>query len=180
MKQKNKMKQAFTLIELLVVVLIIGILAAIALPKYERAVKRAQMAKIIPVLRSVYNAERALRLESGRNFANISDVSALPIEIPTVKLPGYGTGEVVLFRSCLTNDDETGCLVGMDFVLRFMSHSLYVGVVAGADGNPIFLCERAAADAGDRTCQDFGFTKPISSPREHYKATMPGDNMYTM
>ena len=99
MKQKNKMKQAFTLIELLVVVLIIGILAAIALPKYERAVKRAQMAKIIPVLRSVYNAERALRLESGRNFANISDVSALPIEIPTVKLPGYGTGEVVLFRS---------------------------------------------------------------------------------
>ena len=74
-----KSKQAFTLIELLVVVLIIGILAAVALPQYQKAVKKSRATEAILMLQKIQQAQQIYRLANGRGT---TDLSELDIEIP--------------------------------------------------------------------------------------------------
>ena len=69
---KNK---AFTLIELLVVVLIIGILAAVAVPKYQKSVEKSRLYSFIPLVKSVAVAKGEYYLATGqwaRKFENLS------------------------------------------------------------------------------------------------------------
>ena len=75
-----KNKQAFTLIELLVVVLIIGILAAVALPQYQKAVIKTRYATLKNLTRSLAQAEELYYLENGQYT---TDLEELIIETPT-------------------------------------------------------------------------------------------------
>ena len=71
-------KQAFTLIELLVVVLIIGILAAVAVPQYQKAVAKARYIQLMTVGAYVRRAEEAYYLANGEYT---SDITALDIDV---------------------------------------------------------------------------------------------------
>lgn len=76
-------KAGFTLIELLVVVLIIGILAAIALPQYQRAVLKSQAAGVKTVLNAAEKAMQTYVLEHGwSNTSGSVDENDLYINLP--------------------------------------------------------------------------------------------------
>jgi len=64
----------FTLIELLVVVLIIGILAAIALPQYKKAVEKARMTEAIMAVESIAKANDMYKMANGSYTRDINDL----------------------------------------------------------------------------------------------------------
>ena len=73
--------KAFTLIELLIAVLIIGILAAIAVPKYREAVEKSIMQEAITNLKSISQAQDIFYLQNGR-YATVHEMDKIDIAIP--------------------------------------------------------------------------------------------------
>ena len=68
----------FTLIELLVVILIIGILAAVALPQYQKAVVKARGAEALSIIKSVVPAVEEYMLANGAFPTNWEEISISP------------------------------------------------------------------------------------------------------
>ena len=66
--------KGFTLIELLVVVLIIGILASVALPQYQKAVLKSRTAEAWVNLKNLNMAGNAYCLENPSGYATKADL----------------------------------------------------------------------------------------------------------
>ncbi len=82
---KPDLHKGFTLIELLVVVLIIGILAAVALPQYQKAVDKSRFASLMAITKAVADANEVYYLANGQYATNFDELS---VELPASSISG--------------------------------------------------------------------------------------------
>ena len=142
---KYDKQQGFTLIELLVVVLIIGILSAVALPQYTKAVNKARVAKVKPVLKSISDAWDVYFLGNPDTSCSGEEcLERLDITLPDDSDFTFYLDEVV----CGVNGGSCGAVIvaendKMNYKIEYIS--------AGYDGggsvqNNIFKCGSSDSD----------------------------------
>jgi prepilin-type N-terminal cleavage/methylation domain-containing protein len=85
-------KSGFTLIELLIVVVIIGILAAIAIPKFASTKSQAFLAAMRSDLRNLATAEEGYYYSNSAYSSNLSQLNYLTSAGVTVVVPEATSG----------------------------------------------------------------------------------------
>ncbi len=88
--QRNR--KGFTLIELMIVVVIIGILAALAIPRFMTASTKSKQSEAKQILKQIYVMERAYFQEKG---VYIADLTTLGVEVGVFGSQRYGYTIVV-------------------------------------------------------------------------------------
>ncbi len=85
-------QKGFTLIELLVVVLIIGILAAMAMPQYFKAVERSRMSEAVTLLANIAQAQQRKYLQINKYAGNFTGLDVAPKNASGAYYYTKGTG----------------------------------------------------------------------------------------
>ena len=168
------MKKAFTLIELLVVVLIIGILAAIALPQYEKAVERSRASEAELVLRSLRDAQARCILQNGDSDFCLGEDSddnlftAMDLGLPFP--PAEDAEDVLGLSFCLKSKDFYYCLEGSYLIVAYRikggryPYNLSTSAFSDVPQYNRIVCGQEETNAciniGYNKEQDYGWVKP--------------------
>ncbi len=72
----KRSEKGFTLVELMIVVVIIGILASIAIPKFSALIGKTKVTEAKTILRSIINLEQAYYMQQSAYQAFVDDADA--------------------------------------------------------------------------------------------------------
>ena len=161
------------MVELLVVVLIIGILAAIAVLQYQKAVMKARLHQGVSLVESIYQAQQAYALTHGDFAYNFKD---LDISIP-------------LEDSCIEtenkNQHDYNCswgtikLTGNNTVVFFTKNEPPMGYVHMLQDRGLFEKDKRYCNArpyskiSQEICQSMGGTYIGENPNVWYYYELP-------
>lgn len=73
---RRRPEQGFSLIELLLVVVIIGVLAALAVPAYQEGIRASENGRAVSNLRAIHSTQ-ALFFSQNNRFARLTEVQAI-------------------------------------------------------------------------------------------------------
>ena len=146
-------KRGFTLIELLVVVLIIGILAAVAVPQYQLAVDKSKASECMAGLKTLRNAREAYYLANGTWYPTFSE---LDIDFPgkPASTDNGGDKKRLLARNIWYDISTSESLCGISSIsahlLAFRKKQTLDSVYKGT-----YFC-RSYSSRGEKLCKSLG------------------------
>lgn len=134
-----KENRAFTLMELMFAIVIIGVLAALALPRFSRTIEKSRIAEAVNILETLRNAQEAYNLEYGAYTDTLGDLDVTIPPSRNFNAPALATADPIASIERNAGGYRYTLTIDADGTVR-----------CGGTVNPANICAKLGCPAG--TC----------------------------